>query len=97
LIVAWAICTFGSFLVVIGFHISIVALGLFLSGFGADAANSLTFLFFCEVVNNKKRQKYSILMQIFFTIGALVATTLFYWINDWRIVWSLIVVAPALV
>lgn len=49
------------------------------------------------MVNNSKRQKYSIVMQIFFTLGALAATTLFYFINNWRIIWCLIVIAPAIV
>jgi MFS transporter, OCT family, solute carrier family 22 (organic cation transporter), member 4/5 len=97
LVIAWTICVCGSILVVFGFHIFPVTLGLFLSGFGGDAANSITLLFFCEVLNNRKRQQYSVIVQIFFTIGALVATVLFYIINSWRIVWSVLVIIPALV
>lgn len=97
MIIAWSICTFGSLMVVFGFNIIVVTIGLFLSGFGGDAANSLTFLFFCEVVNNSKRQKDSIIMQIFFTLGALAATTLFYLVSDWRIIWSILVIVPALI
>ena len=97
LLISWGICTVGCLVVVFDSNIYLVALGLFLSGFGSDASNNITFLFFCETLNNSKRQKYSIIVQIFFTLGALVGTTCFYLINDWRIVWSILVVFPALI
>ena len=34
-------------------------------------------------------------MQIMFTLGALLATTLFYLFDDWRIVWGIAVIGPA--
>lgn len=82
---------------VLGFHIIPVGIGLFLSGFGSDAANSVTFLFCCEVLSNEKRQKYSVIMQIFFTIGALVGTLLFSMVSEWKIIWSGLVIIPTLI
>jgi MFS family permease len=97
LLISWGICTVGSIVVVFDSNIILVSIGLFLSGFGCDAANNITFLFFCETLNNQKRQRYSIIVQVFFTVGGLVCTTLFFLINDWRIVWSLLVVFPAVI
>ena len=97
LIVSWGICVFGSLLVIMNENIISVSIGLFLSGFGSDASCNITFLFFCETLNNKKRQRYSIIVQIFFTLGALVGTSFFYLINDWRIIWGVLVVFTSIV
>lgn len=74
-----------------------VAIGLFLSGCGSDAAINICFFFFGEVVGDKKRQKYSVIVQIFFTVGALIVTLFFYLIDNWRIVWCFLVAAPAII
>jgi cytochrome c oxidase subunit IV len=47
-------------------------------------------------VGNRKRQKYSVIVQMFFTVGALVMTLFFYVIDNWRINWCFLVVAPSL-
>jgi len=74
MVVSWAICTAGTILVAVSVNIYMVAVGLFLSGCGCDAAINICFFFFGEVVGDKKRQKYSVFVQIFFTLGAMVVT-----------------------
>jgi hypothetical protein len=54
------------------------AVGFFLSGFGSDASINICLFFFGETVGTKKRQKYSIIVQIYFALGALIATFFFY-------------------
>jgi len=97
LVLSWGFCALGSLLVTFGFNITIIGVGLFLSGFGSDAAINITYLYFCEISNNKIRQRYSVIIQIFFTIGAFVATTLFFVIPNWRIIWGLVVTFPAII
>ena len=74
-----------------------VAVGLFLSGCGSDAAVNICFFFFGEVVGDKKRQKYSVFVQIFWTLGAMLLTLLFFLIDNWRLNWIIVVVIPALI
>lgn len=78
LILAWIICTAGTIIVATSFHISMAAVGFFLSGFGSDASINICLFFFGEAVGSKNRQKYSIIVQIFFALGALVVTLFFF-------------------
>jgi uncharacterized membrane protein len=73
------------------------AVGFFLSGFGSDASINICLFFFGEVVGTNKRQKYSIIVQIFFALGALIVTFFFFLFYNWRVVWCLLVAAPALI
>ena len=97
ILVSWFICTIGILIVAVSFNIYTIGLGLFLSGFGGDAVINITLLFFSEGVENKKRQKYSVIVQIFFAVGALIVTFFFYVIDDWRIIWCMMVAAPAII
>lgn len=74
-----------------------VAVGLFFSGCGCDAAINICFFFFGEVVGDQKRQKYSVFVQIFFTLGAMTVTLFFSLIDSWRINWIALVAAPAVI
>jgi MFS family permease len=47
LVLAWGICVIGSLLVTFGYETTIIGIGLFLSGFGSDAAINITYLYFC--------------------------------------------------
>lgn len=48
------------------------------------------------MVGDEKRQKYSVFVQIFFCLGAMVTTLFFYLISSWRISWIILVVGPAI-
>jgi hypothetical protein len=74
-----------------------VAVGLFFSGCGCDAAINICFFFFGEVVGDKKRQKYSVFVQIFFTLGAMTITLFFSLIDSWRINWIVLVAGPSVI
>lgn len=97
LLMAWGVCAMGSIIVATSFHIAVAAVGFFLSGFGSDVSISISLLFFSEAVSGRKRQKYSIAVQCFFAVGALVVTLFFFIFENWRVVWCLLVTAPALV
>ena len=74
-----------------------VAAGLFLSGCGCDAAINICFFFFGEVVGDKKRQQYSVLVQIFFTGAAMLSTLFYSLVDDWRYNWISMVTGPAII
>jgi MFS family permease len=95
--VSWGICTLGTIVVACSVNIYMVAVGLFLSGCGCDAAINICFFFFGEVVGDKKRQKYSVFVQIFFTLGAMTVTLFFSLIDSWRINWIVLVAGPAII
>lgn len=87
----------GTIIVACSVNIYMVAVGLFFSGCGCDAAINICFFFFGEVVGDAKRQKYSVFVQIFFTLGAMVVTLFFSLIDSWRINWIVLVAGPAIV
>lgn len=97
MIVSWGLGTMGTVIVACSFNIYMVAVGLFFSGYGCDAAINICFFFFGEVVGDEKRQKYSVFIQIFFTVGAIIITLFFQLINDWRINWIALVAVPSII
>ncbi len=97
MLISWTTCVVGTVIVATSFNIYMAAVGFFFSGFGCDASINLCLIFFGEAVGSKKRQKYSIIVQIFFALGALTVTLFFFLFEDWRVVWCLLVAAPALI
>ena len=55
-------------MLIIGFSQNLVmaGIGLFLTGFGINSAQNVCFFFITETVENKLRQKYTILLEAFF-------------------------------
>ena len=74
-----------------------VAVGLFLIGAGADAAINMCFNFLGEVVEYEVRQKYSIILQVAFPLGACILTLAFIWIKDWQLAALLLIVIPSVI
>ena len=97
MVVSWGICTLGTVIVACSVNIYMVAVGLFFSGCGCDAAINICFFFFGEVVGDERRQKYSVFVQIFFTLGAMIITFFFSVIDSWRINWICLVTVPAII
>jgi MFS family permease len=97
MLVSWAICTVGTIIVAASQNVYMVAIGLFMCGCGSDAGINICFFFFGEVVGDAKRQKYSVIIQIFFCLGAMIITLFFYLISEWRTNWLILVTGPAVV
>lgn len=97
ILVSWVICTVGAILVSVSPNVYVVAAGMFLCGCGCDAGINICFFFFGEVVGDEKRQKYSVIIQIFFCLGAMATTLFFYLIPSWRINWIILVTAPSII
>jgi len=97
ILISWTICVIGTIIVASSFNLYMAAVGFFLSGFGSDASIGLCLIFFGESTGAKKRQKYSIIVQIFFCLGALTTVLFFYIFAHWRVTWCFLVTAPALI
>jgi OCT family organic cation transporter-like MFS transporter 4/5 len=94
IVTSLGISTVGSLLVVTGFNLPMIAVGVIMSGAGINVALSMALCFMGEVIDNYKRQKYSILMQSGYTIGCMIMTGLYYFLGNWRIVTVIIQAVP---
>lgn len=97
LMLAWGIATIGNLVILFSQNLVTVAIGLFLLGAGADAAINMCFSFLGEVVEDKTRQKYSVILQPWFAIGACCVTTSFVFIHNWKLVVLILLVIPSIV
>ena len=97
LLISLGVCVLGNILVSSSFDILMTSFGLFLSGGGANASCNISLCFFNEVTNNYKRQKYSILVQFSFTIGAILVTGFYYIIPHWRVISVFLITIPSVI
>jgi MFS family permease len=97
ILLAWSATTLGAIIVSLSQNIYMAGFGLFLSGAGSDAAINICFYFFGEVVGDKKRQQYSVIVQILFTLGAMTVTLFYYLIPNWRIVSIISITIPSII
>lgn len=97
MLIAWGLATAGSLLVLFSVGLVMVSIGMFMLGAGADASINMCFNFLGEVVEDRTRQKYSVILQPWFAIGACLVTTLFIFIQNWKIVFLILVVVPCVV
>ena len=96
LLLAQVVMAIGTVTLTLSSNLPMTAIGLILSGGGANSSIGMTFYFLCETVEDKKRQKYSVLIQISFTVGAILVTGLNYIIPNWLINTIIIVTIPSL-
>ena len=95
--IGWVAVTIGSILVACSVNIYMAAIGMFLCGFGSDVSVNIAFFFFGEVVGDEKRQKYSVFVQIWFPVGSIIITSFFWFMDDWRIIWIIVLVVPCVI
>ena len=94
--VSLGISSVGSVLVVTGFNLPMVVVGVVLSGMGINVACGMAFCYLSETVEDNKRQKYSILVQVSFTVGTMLLTGLYATIGDWRIISIILQAVPVI-
>lgn len=97
MVLAWGVASIGSLLMLFSVNLVMVSFGLFLLGAGSDAAITLSLNFLGEVVDNEVRQKYSVILQPWFAIGACIVTTGSIFINNWKVLLLIFVVIPCFV
>ena len=96
ILAAWTFVLVGAILVAFTVNIYMTAVGLLFCGIGSGGMN-ICFFFFNEVVGEEKRQKYSVIIQIFWCLGALLVTGFFYFIELWRINWIILITVPTVI
>ncbi len=97
LLLAQIVTALGTVTLSLSSNLIMASIGLILSGGGANSSIGMTFYFLCETVEDKKRQKYSVLIQISFTVGAILVTGLNYIIPNWHINTIMVVTIPSLI
>lgn len=85
----------GSIIAVSSINIWVTGFGLFLLNCGTDGAMKFSFNFLAEYYHPQLREKYSILIQVFYTLGYLLICGSSYFIADWRITAGIFIVLPA--
>lgn len=97
LILAWSFATAGNLLILFSQNLVMVAIGLFMLGSGGGSAVNMCFNFLGEVVEDKTRQRYSVILQPWFALGACLVTTFFIFINSWKFVVLILLVIPSII
>ena len=90
------IIALGSILSISYINIWVTGFGFFLVNCGADGVTKFSFNFLSEYYDPQLREKYSIIIQIFYTIGYILICGSSYLINDWRITAGIFIVVPAI-
>lgn len=72
------IAALGSLMMSVGTNLWLIGFGVILSGAGINVSSSLCFIYLGEIVESVKRQKYSILVQISYTVGTVLLTGCYY-------------------
>ena len=67
--VSWMICTIGVAFAACATSPSMVGIGYFLAGFGANPAITLCYSFINEQCLGRSRQRYGVIIQVFYAIG----------------------------
>lgn len=96
IIASWTIGCVGVVILMAAQGIYMAGFGLFLCAMGCDSAINITIFIFGEVLENKKRQSYSVVIMAFFPMGAVIVTGLFYIFEDWWVVLAIGLAAPML-
>lgn len=74
-----------------------IGLGSFCLGFGANAAITLHYSFFKELVLGKTRSIMIIAIQIAFSVGVSLISLLSYLIDDWKYTMGFFILIPSLI
>lgn len=86
----------GSALSISSISIWVTGVGFFLFNCGADGAVRLSFNFLSEYYDPHLREKYSIIVQVFYSLGYLLVCISSYLISDWRVTAAIFIVLPAI-
>lgn len=95
IIVFWAIGTAGCLLLVFSSELWMASLAFFFCGFGSDTALAITSSIIAECYNDNLRQKHTSIIQMAFTVAALLVTWVYYLAEDWIIVATYVIFIPA--
>ena len=78
-------------------NLEMIGLGSFFLGFGANAAITIHYSFFKELVLGKTRSIMIIAIQIAFSLGVSLISLLSYLIDDWKYTMGFFIFIPSLI
>lgn len=76
-------------------NLIMAGVGLFIAAFGIQDAFTIAFYFLAETIAESHRDKYSVLIQLFFGLGVVLNTAFYYFIGNWKIIFWIFYVLPA--
>lgn len=78
---SWIICIAGQVIMIFSVNLLMVGIGSFLLGYGANAAITLHYSFFKELVLGKTRERMIIAIQLAFSLGISLISLCSYLID----------------
>lgn len=96
ILIAYSIATLGMILLALAPNFVLIGIGFFFMGYGADSAVNICFYFITETMEAQFRQKYSILIQVFFCLGGITNIAYYYILKNWKLVVWLFLATPSI-
>lgn len=87
----------GLLLIICSVHMVMAAVGLFLSLMGGMLGFNYALSYITETVDEDKRERYSIVAQLFYGVGALGNVGTFYAIGNWLYILIFFYLVPVLI
>lgn len=97
LLVSWTLAVIGNIATPLSPNLLVVGISLFITGAGTSAAMRMMYSFFAEVIENNKRQKYTVASYIVYILASLFSTLLFYLIKSWLVIFIGAVAVPSVI
>ncbi len=97
MILSLGLAMLGSIITVIGYNLPMIAIGVVMSGGGINVSAGIVFYFLGETVDNIKRQKYSIMVQAAYAMGAVFLTGFYFFIGHWRVITIILTTIPVII
>lgn len=73
----------GHLMVMLAPGLTVVEVGMFLVGFSIENCFNVMVMILSEVLENSRRQKITIIFQIFFPVGGIAVVLGFYLFKQW--------------
>lgn len=86
----------GAIITILSVNLSMIGIGSFLLGFGANGAINIHYSFFKELVLGKTRSRMIIAIQLAFSLGISLISLLSYLIDDWKYTMGFFILAPSI-
>lgn len=95
--ISWMVCIAGQIIMILSVNLYMVGIGSLLLGFGANAAITLHYSFFKELVLGQTRSRMIIAIQLAFSFGISVISLLSYLIEEWKYIIGFFMLIPSLI
>jgi hypothetical protein len=94
--ISWSISITGIIILLLSVNLYMVGIGSFFMGLGTNAAITLHYSFFKELVLGKTRSKMIIAIQVTFSLGVFLISLLSMQITNWKVTLGFFILIPSL-